>query len=199
MRNDNKRSLWELILPTGFSNKTKNKKRVLDLINHHPCFSEVHLWKTTKMDSLQIEDASKKEMTKEYLRIVCSVCEHYIEQFKNMNVDQMCVAVSYNSVPFAICEVLKEIHQKASVKGIPYLFLEKIDAVISHHIELMADSINNLQLYRDWDSPEDKVLATLDILYTTVRIIGDDVPNIVNSMNGELKMMLKGSRFDKHQ
>ena len=109
----------------------------------------------------------------------------------------MCRVMTSKSVSAVISSVLKDINREAAIAGIPYIFLEKIDTILSRHIEVMADSMNNLQLYREWDKPEDKILATLDVLYTAVRIIGDDVPNIVNSMNGTLKMVLKGSKFDK--
>ena len=54
----------------------------------------------------------------------------------------------------------------------------------------MTDSINDLLLYRQWKSNTEKVLAILDILYTTIHIIGEEIPHIVNTMNGELKMAL---------
>lgn len=185
--------------PLGKASQTHNhQQRVLYLIHHHPCFTEFTLWKTTKSDNLCVIDPSKKEMTKEYMKIVCDTCEGHIYRFKQMGIEQMYNTILGISISVMITSVLKEINKKAAMEGIPYIFLEKIDTIISHHIEILADATNNLQLYRDWDESADKILATLDVLYMAIRIIGDDVPNIVNSMNGELKMVLKGSKFDKY-
>ena len=191
--------IFRAAFPLGKSSKKQsNQQRVLELIHHHPCFVEFALWKTTKVDNLNIEDPSKREMTKEYMNIVCTTCQKHICVFKQMDIDQMYDTMLGTSVSIMISSVLKEINKKAATEGIPYMFLEKVDVIISRHIEILADAINNLHLYRDWDKTEDKILATLDILYMAIRIIGDDVPTIVNSMNGELKMILKGSRFDKY-
>ena len=67
------KTLREKIFPEACcSNRQKNKERVLELIENHPCFLEITLWKNIKVESLHIEDLPKKEMTKEYLRIVCN-------------------------------------------------------------------------------------------------------------------------------
>ena len=191
--------IFRAVFPLGKTSQNQDhQQRVLELIQHHPCFIEFTLWKTTKADNLCITDPSKKEMIKEYMKIVCNTCERHICRFKQMDIDKMYTTMLGTSVSVMISSVLKEINRKASTDGIPYIFLEKIDNIISHHIEILADATNNLQLYRDWDKTEDKILATLDVLYMAIRIIGDDVPNIVNSMNGELKMVLKGSKFDKY-
>ena len=187
------------VYPLGKNSRSQgHQNRVLELIHNHPCFMEFTLWKTTKVDNLCITDPSKKEMTKEYMDIVCSTCENHISKFKQMDIDQMYSSMIGESVSVMISSVLKEINRKAATEGIPYIFLEKVDTIISHHVEILADATNNLHLYRSWDKTEDKILSTLDVLYTAICIIGDDVPNIVNSMNGELRMVLKGSKFDKY-
>lgn len=192
-------TLRAILFSPGEINKQQNShNRVQELIENHPCFSELSLWRTIKADSLLITDLSKKEMTKEYLYIVCTTCEDRIKTFKQMDLDKMRSGMTGNTVSMVISSILAEINKKAAADGIPYMFLEKMDTVISRHIEIMADSTTNLQLYREWSSAEDKVLATLDMLYITIRIIGDDIPNIVNSMNGELKAVLEGSKFDRY-
>ena len=192
--------VFDLFRPTRQRKRIRqtNEERVLSLIKNHPCFIELALWKSTKADSMNISDPSKKEMVREYLVIVCDTYENHIENLKRMNVDKMCKNIIETPIAVTVSNILKEANKVAAMSDIPYLFLAKIDTVISRHIEIMADSLSNLQLYRKWDTDEDKVLATLDILYMTIRMIGGDLPNIVNAMNGELKMMLVGSKFDRY-
>lgn len=178
--------------------RKSSKKELLYLIEHHPCITEISLWKNTKLCNLNIEDPSKKEMAKEYLKIMCEVYESHLSSIHDMTPSQISEHMSGSFMAESMPAVLNEIRRKAASESIPYIFLDKISAVASRHIELIADTINDLQLYRGWDCEEDKILAVLDTSYIAIRLIEDEVPRIVNSMNGELKLALSGSKYDRY-
>lgn len=180
------------------SKKTISNEELLNMVRNHPCFTELSMWKVTKANSLNIADPSKKEMVKAYISIICDTCESNTLAFQKMPLIQITELFEGAALPITIANIFKEVNRQAAAAAIPTIFLEKINEVISSYMGAMTDAITDLQLYHhNQMSNVDNVIATLDILYATIHLIGEEVPHIVNSMNGELKMALIGSRYDR--
>lgn len=180
--------------------KTISEQELLNMIRTHPCFTELSMWKVTKANNLNIADPSKKEMTKAYFGIISDVCEMNGRALQQMSIEQIAAYFEGSALPLTLDRLLDEITRKAMAQGIPAIFLDRNNEIISSYIGPMANAIADLQLYHhNQMSAADSIIVALDILYVTVRIIGEEVPRIVNSMNGELKMALMGTKYDMGQ
>lgn len=169
------------------------------LVLNHPCFNEIQRWECIKINRLNIHDPSKKEMAKAYIQIICNVCKDRITKIDIKSAEELLPLFTGNSIAKHTSEIIQEINKTALLEAIPYIFIEKMEKSIYRYIGTMEGVILDIQLYGGSTRDVDKLLVTLDIIYTILRIIGDEIPTIVNEMNGELSMALKGSKYDVTQ
>lgn len=174
---------------------TPKKEESMDLILRHPCFTELSMWKNTRLNHLDIKDDAKREMTKEYIRIIQSVCENRMEKLKSLSFDEAYNMFTTDIISNTVTSIANEVHRISSINEIPYIFLDKAEGIIFRHMEEMEEVIMDVQLFGIWEHDIDKILATLDIVYAYIRMMGVEIPLLVNSMNGELKMALEGSKY----
>ena len=190
------KTLWDLLGLTASKDAQKKKDEDITTILSHPYFTELNRWKGTKVNSSQIKDPSKKKMVKEYINIVCRILEKSSSDMKSKNIEEISKIFSAESIDIMTPITLSEIDKLAMKEGIPYIFLERNDEIICNYMRAMTDTITDLQWYHKWNSETERILSVLDILYTTMHIIGEEIPSVVNTMNGELKLALKGSKYD---
>lgn len=200
IKNELKSFLLKL-LHVGRSNtdspqKTNTKDGNMDLILQHPCFVELSMWKSTKLSHLDIEDPAKKEMTKDYIKIIQSVCEERMDTLRSTAFTDAIPLFTTDTISDVVTSVASEVHKLAAINDIPFIFLDRAEGIIFRHMSAMEEVIMDIQLFGRWNCETDKILATLDIVYAYIRMMGAELPLLVNSMNGELKMALAGSKYD---
>lgn len=177
-------------------NGTASYNESAELVTNHPVFNELSLWKSTKIHHINISDPSKKLMAEAYIRIICNVCEKYMVLLDGKTIDELAEIFTPDNTTNMVSNILHEINRQAIVESIPSIFITKNTSIVYEYLESMEETILDIQLYGRWNCKTDKILATLDIIYATVRIIGYRIPAIIRDMNGELSMELKDSKYD---
>lgn len=168
----------------------------IKVVRNHPIFTEMRSWRSVKIYTLDIKDPSKKAMSSEYLNIILTEFESVLNSTYVETIEDMAKLLTGQSLFNLLDDIVTRATINATTKCIPYIFLDKFNVRISNHIQVTVGAVNELQLFRNWSSDTDKVLATLDILYTSLHIIANEVAITVNTMNGELALALKGSPYD---
>lgn len=177
-------------------NKPITYEESIELVLKHPCFNELALWKSTKIHHINIQDPSKRLMTEAYIRIICDVCENYMKHLDGKSIEELDELFKADNITTVTSAILHDINRKAVLETIPSIFIKKATSIIYEYLESMEETVLDIQLYGRWNCKTDKMLATLDVIYAIVRVIGYRIPAIVRDMNGELSMELKDSKYD---
>lgn len=170
------------------------KRKNMDALREHPIFREIDSWIKVKCKTLDIRTPSKKAMAEKYLQLYFQ--ESYIV-YRELCADYD----KYAAVPRTIYKTLHNIvnatNEKAVLAYIPSLFIDKMNARFFKHIDILSQSIAMSSSANLYSSDFEQILSILDMSLVFIQLEVDTIEDTINSMNGELEKLLKGTVYDK--
>jgi hypothetical protein len=170
-----------------FNNKYKQKKELLK----HPFFQRIDYWIYFNIDRLELKSHIKANMVKVFLKNYFVTFSDYMYNFIN---DEK--YINPEELIGGYLEILNKIDSSSVSLGIPEIFLEKYRDIQSAYSKSIYVAIEDIISSYFYDNYMKKMTAILDLLMFNSIIINLTSEDVLNTMNGELETLLKGTIFD---
>lgn len=176
-----------------FTTPSSRKRKEIALLKEHPIFRDIDSWINIKIGGLDIQSPSKKAMAKKYLEI-------YFNEVRNFYINLCNNYDTYVARPRNIYQTLHTVinatNEKAIAVYVPTLFIEKMNVRFFKHIDILSQSIVSSSTKRAYSTEYEQVSSILDMSLLFLHMEVDTIENTINSMNGELERILKGTVYD---
>ena len=173
--------------------QSKRRKKEIALLKEHPIFRDIDSWINIKVGALDIQCPSKKAMAKTYLEI-------YFREIRSFYLNLCDNYDTYVSSPHNIYQTLHTVinatNEKAVAVYVPTLFINKMNVRFFKHIDILSQSIVSSSTNKSYSSEFEQVSSILDMSLLFLHMEVDTIENTINSMNGELEKVLKGTIYD---
>lgn len=160
-------------------------------LSRHPIFDEMRLWSLLKSGNLNIISPAKKKVSIVYLNIFFSNMESTLRELVDVNTD-----ASVDLIRDRLLSMLDNIQTESIQKGIPQIFIDKINVSNYKYFDMIFESIADICGSSFYTSPKSKMASIFGIILFYIKIMTDDVEYTINAMNGHLEAALKGTIYD---
>jgi len=171
----------------GLNRSSKYKR-----LKNHQFFILINYWINVEIDNIPVQNKIKKRVISKFLKIKFNIFEKNFLDYIN-TVDSNTNDVNIKKV-FLDC--ISEYEEEAVRKYIPIIFIDKFREWHSCHIEIAFEALKSIGESCFYDSPYEKIAASLDILLFAFRLTIIDAEKTINDLNGELEQVLRGTVFD---
>ena len=169
------------------------RKREIEMLKEHPIFRDLDSWINVKLVALDIKSPSKRLMAEAYLKIYLTdmrsffihLCETY-DEYTN----------GYHNIYQSLHTIINTTNQKAISEYVPNLFIDKMIIRFFKHIDILSQSISSSCQQKSYSTDYDQMSSILDMSLLFLRMEVDTIESVINSMNGELEKILKGTIYD---
>lgn len=158
---------------------------------HHPIFDEMRLWVLLKSGNLNIISPAKKKVSVVYLNIFFSNMESTLHELVDCDVD-----TSVDIIREKLLSMLQDIQSESIQKGIPQIFIDKINVSNYKYFDMIFESISDICGSSFYTSSRNRMVSIFGIILFYIKIMTDDVEHTINAMNGHLEAALKGTIYD---
>lgn len=168
-----------------------NRLKKQPSLKQHSFFVAVEHYINIELANLPIENELKKRVVVAFMTTqLRTFSDTAMELVDNVNV------LSIDECEKTLIKCLSEAEDDALKKGIPSIFIEKYRKWNSENIKIMIDSVNQICSSKFYLTNYDKMLAILDVLKYSFRVMIIDAEQTINELNGDLERALKGTKYD---
>lgn len=171
-----------------------NRRRLeIAELKEHAIFREIDSWIKVKSGTMNIVSPSKKAMAEQYMKIYFSEA---LDVYKDMCTNYKELARSPHTIYKVLHRVVSNTNERAVAACIPSLFIDKMQTRFFKHIDILSNSIVMADI-STYSTAFDQISSVLDMSLLFIQMEADTIEETINSMNGELERVLKGTVYDK--
>lgn len=168
-------------------------QREIDKLKEHPIFREIDSWIKVKAGSLNITSPSKKAMAEKYLTIYFTEAYNF---YRDMCVSYRELSSSPHNIYRSLHKIVNNTNEQAIAAYIPTLFIDKMKIRFFKHIDILSNSIVAADITNSYSTEFEQMSSVLDMSLLFIQMEADTIEETINSMNGELEHILKGTVYD---
>ena len=162
-------------------------------LKEHAIFREIDSWIKVKSGAMNIASPSKKAMAEQYMRIYFTEA---LTVYRDICMNYKELAKTPHTIYKVLHKIVSNTNDQAVAACIPSLFIEKMQTRFFKHIDILSNSIVMADI-STYSTAFDQISSVLDMSLLFIQMEADTIEETINSMNGELERVLKGTVYDR--